>query len=249
MIIEYHAPETIAEAQQLLSRKKPVTRVLGGGSILNRPSKDDFAVVDIQKLSLGSYFETDGKTIIGAGLTMQQLLDKKPGAALEKAIHHEATYNIRQVATVVGRLVGGDGRSALLITFAVLDPEVIMDTDKINMMGVLSSKKEKLSGKLITELEFTTPDKCQYEYVARTPADLPVVGVAAALWGDQRLRISIGGYGEMPKVAYDGIPEKKKALESVIETLSNAGDQWASAEYRLDVTKTLITRILTEFTL
>lgn len=50
MVIEYNRPKTLDEALSLLSRKGIKTLPLGGGTILNQPSTERYAVVDLQSL-------------------------------------------------------------------------------------------------------------------------------------------------------------------------------------------------------
>ena len=57
MITEYHRPETIEQALNLIARTEPETYPFGGGSSINRASKREFAVVDLQNLSLSSINE------------------------------------------------------------------------------------------------------------------------------------------------------------------------------------------------
>ena len=50
MILEYYRPETLEEALSLLSQTSPKTVPLGGGTVVNAPSAEDYAVVDLQGL-------------------------------------------------------------------------------------------------------------------------------------------------------------------------------------------------------
>ena len=112
MILEYYRPKTLDEALGLLSRTDVDTVPLGGGTVLNQPRTKPINVVDLQSLGLNN-IETKGKKIeIGATVTLQQLLDHSElPLAIKQSIRHEATYNIRQVATVAGTIVAADGRS------------------------------------------------------------------------------------------------------------------------------------------
>ncbi len=57
MIVEYHRPETVEEALQLLNRQQPETLPLAGGSVINQPSTRKIAVVDLQALGLNDLRE------------------------------------------------------------------------------------------------------------------------------------------------------------------------------------------------
>jgi len=125
MIIEYHRPDTIEEALELLQRKEPITVPMGGGSALNAPSDDEVAVVDLQSLGL-DMVKRKGKTLmVGATVTLETLLASPAlPEALSKTIRHEATTNLRQVGTIAGTLVAADGRSAFTTTLLALDPQL-----------------------------------------------------------------------------------------------------------------------------
>jgi probable selenate reductase FAD-binding subunit len=247
MIIEYHRPESIEEALELLQREQPNTVPLGGGSVLNAPSDDEVAVVDLQNLGL-DMVKRKGKTLmVGATVTLETLLASPDlPEALVKAIRHEATYNLRQVSTVAGTLVAADGRSPFTTALLALDPQLTWLPGEVKQpLGDFLALRSDDSWPelLITEVAFSLQPKLAYEYVARSPADLPIVCVAIARWSSGRARIVLGGYGASPMMVLDG-QEEGGALPVVKNAMANAEDQWASAEYRADVAQTLTKRCL-----
>lgn len=249
MIIEYHRPKTLEEAMLLLSRKDPVTFPLAGGSHINRPSADPVAVVDLQDLPLKSVEAHGSHLQIGATATLQALLDYEAEAVwlpiLKKAIHHEVTYNLRQVATAAGTLVAADGRSPFATLLLALDAQIILlpGDEKLSLGDLLPVRTENLRGRLITHIELPLKAKAAYEYVARTPADLPLVCAAVAQWPSGRTRVALGGFGSAPILAMDG-PGADGAEQAARDAFSHAGDEWASAEYRQDVAATLSRRCI-----
>ena len=76
MILEYHRPETLDEALALLRRKEPLTFPMGGGTVLNQPSDNNYAVVDLQALGLNKIEPRGNALIAGATLTLQALLEQ-----------------------------------------------------------------------------------------------------------------------------------------------------------------------------
>ena len=246
MIIEYHRPKNIDEALELLARTQPVTVPLGGGTVLNSPSDDMFAVVDLQDICPGEINQAGSTLKVDAAATLQSLLDfSELPADLGKAITHEAAYNLRQSATVAGALVSGDGRSPFLAAMLALDAQLIWQPGDVKQaLGEFVPLRDELRpGLLITEVQFSLQTKLAYEYVARSPADKPVVCVAVARWPSGRTRIVLGGYGDAPITAMDG--EELDGAQDVVEyALMTAQDQWASAEYRMDTAKTLAGRCL-----
>ncbi len=249
MIIEYHRPDTINDALKLLARTDPPTYPLGGGSVLNRPSPNPIAVVDLQMLGLNS-IDGQGNTLnVGATVTLQRLLDV-PGLqpALREAIRLEKAYNLRQIATVAGTLVAANGRSpfttaclALGITLEVVGLE--KEERRISLGDLLPMRSERFHGSLIKKITLPLNARLAYEYVARTPADRPIICVALARWQSGRTRLTLGGYGDAPVLVLDGpgVDGIEIAAQSAYE---DAGDEWASAEYRREIAGVLALRCL-----
>ena len=245
MIVEYHRPESLEAALELLARPGMVTVPLGGGTVLNQPLPDPVAVVDLQALGLNTLEEKGKKLYIGATVTLQQLLDFEIAPALKTAIRHQATYNLRQVATIAGTLVATDGRSPFATALLALGAELtLLPADEVQNLGdFLPLRATRHLNQLIIQIAIPANVKFAYEYVARTPADLPIVCAAVAQWPSGRTRLALGGYGSAPLLAMDG-PEPDGAEAAARGAYHEAGDQWASAEYRSDVAATLARRCL-----
>ncbi len=248
MITEYHRPATLEQALKLIRRKKPETRPLGGGTVLSAPSAASVAVVDLQALKLNKITRKGNSLHIGAAATLQALLETEGiPAALAGAIRHEAAYNMRQVATVAGSLVAADGRSPFALVVLALDAQLeLQPNDKTLGYGdLLALRAEKLSGKLITKVVISGQASSSYQYVARTPADLPIVSLAMARWPSGRTRLAVGGFGAAPALAMDG--KESSGMDAAIENaFSDADDQWGSAEYRLEAARALAKRAQAE---
>lgn len=106
-------------------------------------------------------------------------------------------------------------------------------------------RKRKLESKLVTKITVPINVKLAYEDVSRTPADLPIVSAAVAIWTSGRTRVILGGYGEVPALASDG-PEKGGEETAAKDAFSQAGDEWASAEYRKEVAPILVKRCFSQ---
>ena len=250
MITDYHRPETIEEALDLLSRTEVDTVPLGGGSTFGNPLQKPVEVVDLQSLGLNSLGQKGKKLQIGATVTLQQLLDFNIEPALKVAIRHEATYNQRQTATVAGTLMTADGRSPFAAAMLALDADLkIFPGEEIHSLGnYLPLRADREANQLIGEFSVPSHVKLGYEYVARTPADLPIVCVAVAQWQSGRTRVVLGGFGNSPLLAMDG-PSSDGAADAAKNAYQEAGDQWASAEYRAAIAPKLVARALTSISL
>ncbi len=252
MITAYHRPRTKAEALKLLGQ--PATFPLGGGTTLNRPSSDSFAVVDLQALGLDKIRKVGKILEIGAMVTLQSLLDSTHiQVALKEAIRFETTYNLRQMATVAGTLVVCDGRSPFSIAMLALDAHLeivggslekdISLSPVYNMGYVLLMRRELLEGKLITKIIIPLQPKLAFETVARTPTDKPIICVAMAQWSAGRTRLILGGWGKSPTLAMDG-NEPGGEEQSARNTCTEAADEWASCEYRSEMAAVLAKRCI-----
>lgn len=253
MIIEYHRPKRLKDALRLLARSEPRTLPLGGGSLLNQAASlagaDPIAVVDLQALGLGTLEVQQNTLVAGATVTLQNLLDQPDlPEALYKAIRHEATHNLRQVATLAGTVAAAGGRSPLAAVLLALD--VTLEThsladgkQRVKLGDWLPRRGDIPAGQLISALHIPLNARLAYEYVARSPADLPIVCAAAAQWPSGRVRLALGGFGATPALVLDG-PEPSGAAEAARSAYSLAEDAWASAEYRAEMAAVLTRRCL-----
>jgi len=249
MIVEYHRPTNISDALILLARKQPLSYPLGGGTVLNRGVDGQIAVVDLQALGLGKISKKGNLLQIGATVTLQGLLEIKglPGD-IYKAIEKEATYNLRQMATIAGTLVTASGRSPLATTLLALDAHIeLYELDvkprQIKFGDLLPVRSETIFAKLITMISIPLNVHFAYEYISRTPADLPIVCAAVVQWDSGRTRLALGGWGTIPTLAMDG-PDSDGIEIAGKNAYSIAEDEWASSEYRQEMASILSKRCL-----
>jgi CO/xanthine dehydrogenase FAD-binding subunit len=253
MITTYHRPQTLDEALTLLTQ--PNTVPLGGGTLLSHPTTDSVQAVDLQSLGLNSLTKKgnpstgSGQALeIGATTTLQALLENENcSEALKVAIKLEAPINIRNSATVAGTIVASDGRSpfatALLSMDAKLEQAMLKDSKVEFRTSNIGEFLPLRSTNLITKIILPLNVKFAFEFVSRTPADKPIICAALTQWSSGRTRLALGGYGKSPMLAMDGT--EADGLESAARNAYHeANDEWASAEYRMDVAATLAKRCL-----
>ena len=262
MTTAYHRPKTLDEALTLLTQ--PNRLPLGGGTLLSHASTDSTEVVDLQALGLDSVKKSGNSLELGATVTLQSLLESEHYPdALKSALKLEAPLNSRNSATVAGTLVTCDGRSTFATALLALDARIeIKSIDKFELIKMetesrlpeqtivslgmgefLPLRSEHLQGKLITSITIPLNVKLAFEYVSRTPADKPIVCAALAQWNSGRTRLVLGGYGKSPMLGMDGT-EAEGVDVAARNTYHEATDEWASAEYRMDVAATLAKRCL-----
>ena len=183
---------------------------------------------------------------IGAAATLQDLFKSEyiPDA-LKAALKLEAPLNIRNAATVAGTLIASDGSSTFASTILALDARLSIqpNNEEIEIGNFLPLQNEMLQGKLITAITIPLNANLTFESVARTPSDKPIVCAALSQWPSGRTRLVLGGYGKVPLLAMDGT-EADGLEEAARNVFHEATDEWASAEYRMDVATTLAKRCL-----
>jgi len=250
--LNYLRPKTMAEAMEQLQSGV----ALAGGTGLTPRRAQIETVVDISDLGLDKITKIQKIFQIGAGTSLQAILGNvEVPAALRQACTLETGWNMRNMATLGGTIMEADGRSAMLTILLALDAEIAREPegDLIPIERFLSVR-DKIT--LITQIRFEEPRKLLYEQVARTPLDFPIVCVSLveADESSRTLRLAIGGYGMRPL----RLPDLKKFvrkganIDEIVHraqgAYENAGDEWASAEYRSAVAGILVRRLLEEGT-
>ncbi len=246
MITTYHRPRTLDEALTLL--KQTNTLPLGGGTLLSKPTTDSVEVVDLQALGLDTVKKNGNNLEVGATVTLQQLMENENCPdALKQAIKLEAPLNIRNAATIAGAIVCTNGRSTFASALLALDAKIeqaIFDNSKVEYrVSNIGDFLPLHSKNLITKITFPTNTKFTFEFVSRTPADKPIVCAALVQWNSGRTRLTLGGYGKSPLLTIDGT-EAEGIQVTARNAYHEAKDEWASAEYRMDVAATLAKRCL-----
>ncbi|HLO18737.1 MAG TPA: FAD binding domain-containing protein [Anaerolineales bacterium] len=245
MITAYHRPKTLDEALTLLTQPNRIP--LGGGTLLSHTTSDSVEAVDLQALDLNTVKKSGNNLEIGATVTLQQLLESELcPEALKSALKLEAPLNLRNAATVAGTVVCCDGRSTFATVMLALDAKIDIrnstsESQLLNIGDFLPLRN--LQRSLITAITIPLNVKLAFDYVSRTPADKPIVCAALAQWNSGRTRLALGGYGKSPMLAMDGI-EAEGVEASARNAFHEANDEWASAEYRMDVAATLAKRCL-----
>lgn len=246
MITAYHRPQTLDEALTLLTQ--PNTLPLGGGTLLSHGTTGPVQAIDLQLLGLNSLDQTGNNLELGATLTLQTLLESEHcPVALKSALKLEAPLNVRNAATVAGTLIACDGRSTFASVLLAMDAKITMiDTNKTEEtvnIGELLPLRKQVRGKLITKIVIPSNVKLAFDYVSKTPSDKPIVCAAVAQWNSGRTRLALGGYGKSPMLGMDGT-EAEGIDTASKNTFHEATDEYASADYRMDVASTLAKRCL-----
>ncbi len=242
MITNYTRPTNIAEALELL--EQPDTHPMGGGTWLNQSHDGKFSVVDLQALGLNKIRKNGNNLDIDACVSLQQILESSEcPEGLQHAIRLDAGLNIRNAATIAGRLVTSDGRSAFTTVLLALDAKVTINTQGSEQTSGLGEYLPLRPRGLITTISIPLNVRLAFETVGRSPLDKPIVCAALTQWASGRTRLALGGTRNGPFLAMDGT-EADGIEAAARNTFHEAADEWASSEYRSDVAATLAKRCL-----
>lgn len=252
--LQYHRPKTLQEALELLDQGVP----LAGGTAIVPHLKGTQTVIDLQDLGLDGLKKTKNALQVGAAAKLQTLLTSGISKALAAACQLEANLNLRNMATLGGTIMSGDGRSPLLTALLALATEVQLEpsSERLPLDQLLDRRSEKGFHSLITSIRIPLDSPLAYDQVARAPYDRPIV--CSAVCGSERkdgareIRIVLGGFGPRPQ----RVPQAEQALNeergveaataAAREAYLKADDHWASGEYRGHVAGVLVGRLLTE---
>lgn len=241
------------EAIALLDRAVP----LGGGTSLTPRRRRLAAVLDTQDLGLAGLEVRPDTVVAGSAVPLQALVEAQVGLpeALVRACRLEAAWNLRNMATLAGTIMAGDGRSPLLTALLALGARAAFEPGgaELRLEELLPARPRER--RLMTRVSFDQPRASAYEQIARSPADRPLVAVAIARFdrrsAGEQYRVALGGYGDQPlrvmdaEVALSG-GDLEAAAEAARGAFSAAEDAWASAAYRSDVAAVLVRRVAAE---
>jgi carbon-monoxide dehydrogenase medium subunit len=260
----YHRPSSLEEALKLLGQPDTVP-LAGGTALLATEEGITSAVVDLQDAGLGGLAWADSGHLlrIGAMARLAELetflapLAPLEGAAglLRDAVHRAGPNTYRNMATTGGIIASRLPDSEFLAALLVLDATVSLrlPSPEVISLATYLEDDEQLPG-LITEILVFWPNgKWAAERVARTPADSPIVSVAA--WRPS------GGTVRLAATGVHGRPVRLREAEKVIagqndeeiiaaasevarQSARHPGDFRGDAGYRAQMAAILTRRVL-----
>jgi len=127
MIQQFFKPQTIAEAVALKDKYKDKAVFMAGGTEVNCRDASGAVgkAIGIEQLQLNAISGTDKALSIGAGVTIQELIDSpKVPDQLKIAAGHFMNRNIRNMATIGGNIAANHTTSNLIPILIGLDAEL-----------------------------------------------------------------------------------------------------------------------------
>jgi len=205
MIRAYHRPTTIEAALGLLARTDVTTALLGGGTeLLGLPPVQPGEVIDLQALGLDEITAAGDRLQVGATATLQQLADDdRTSGLIRELARREAPNTIRNAATVGGTVATASWESGLLAGLLVSEALVtVVEESGAHQLPLADALADRPAG-IITSVSFE-PRIGLFEATARTPADTPIVLVAAARDDSGAVSVAATGVAPVPIVVDPG---------------------------------------------
>ena len=238
-IRQYHRPQSIQEALQLISHPDVTTAVLAGGTnLLAQPDVDVDQVVDLQELGLNKIRVGQDTVAYGSMVRVQQIVEHNQSPALlRQTAQYEGPNTFRNVGTMGGLVVQADWESEFFASLLVHKAVVRLMTQDGELSVPLSDlTREKINNNLVVEVTIESGGQGAHQRVARTKSDRPIVAAVGRKDESGELILAICGVSDRPVI----VPQKK------LENLNPPADFRGSSAYRRQVAIVLGQRVLNQ---
>lgn len=235
-IVQYHRPQGIDEAVELLNRPEINSVVIAGGTgVSSAKLPDGTEVVDIQT-AVASGLEMDGERLVmGAMTRLQDIVDSPLAPELIKDLaKREGPSTFRNAATIGGTIGAADPESGLLAGLLVHGAEPTVATpDGTRSVPLEDHLATPLTGAIITSVSIAVDGEGAFAHTGRTPADTPIVAAAG--------RVVAGGF----RIALTGVAATPVLVDlDDLSSLDPPGDFRGSPGYRRALATTLTKRVV-----
>ena len=262
----YYRPKDLAEAIELLAR--PDTVPLAGGTDL-LTSDVDAAVVDLLDLGLDTIDFDKERLIVGSMTRLVGLNQALPGfmpddkhddpltgpEMLSKAIHQAGANTYRNAATLGGIIASRLPDSELTAVLLIFESELTvlgLDEKIVDLSDYLMPDPRPVGLITSISIEWTSGRGVSHR-VARTPADYPIVSVAAWEPVDGSIRLAATGIDAGPiRLKRSEVEISRdlteitiaKAAEAAKAATRHPGDFRGDTTYRSEMAAVLTRRTL-----
>jgi putative selenate reductase FAD-binding subunit len=204
MIQEFFKPQTIAEALELKEKFKDEAVFIAGGTDVNcLHSKYEIEkIIGIEQLKLNEISKTQSELSIGAGVTIQELIDSpKIPDPLKTAASHFVNRNIRNMATIGGNIAANKASSNLIPILVALDAELKLGGSgtPVPVYEYVTQEMTRLIEGIIISSE-NLAKKYDLRKFSRAANDISII-TAAVTFNIQNeklsnVRVAVGGVGK-----------------------------------------------------
>jgi CO/xanthine dehydrogenase FAD-binding subunit len=236
-IAAYHRPDSLDGALSLLSRPSVATVVIAGGTYLNtKELAPDTEVVDIQDAVAAGVVRQGDRVRYGAMTRLTDFAehDETP-PLLATLARREGPNTLRNGATIGGTIAAAHSESELVAGLLVHDAAVtVTGTDAEISVSSIMRDRSQLDGAIITSVSVGIGGETTSERTGRTPADSSIVAAAARVTPDG-IRVALTGVASTPVLIS---PDDLSSLDP-------PADFRGSSEYRLELARILMKRVVT----
>jgi putative selenate reductase FAD-binding subunit len=201
MIQEFYKPQTIAEAVALKEKYKDEAVFMAGGTDVNcrNATAGVEKVIGLEQLNLNKISKTDEALFIGAGVTIQELIDS-PNIPdqISMAAGHFVNRNIRNMATVGGNIASNNSTSNLIPVLVALDAELTLagSESSVSVYDYTTLEMSRLiEGVTISSESLKKPYGLQK--FSRTANDISIIVAAVTFHIEDEIlsdvRVAVGG--------------------------------------------------------
>ena len=204
MIQEFFKPQTIAEAVKLKEKYKDEAVFMAGGTDVNclHSKYETEKIIGIEQLKLNEISKTRSELSIGAGVTIQELIDSpKIPDQLTTAARHFVNRNIRNIATIGGNIASNNSASNLIPILVALDAELKIgdSTTPVPVDDYVTQEMTRLIEGIMISSE-NLAKKYDLRKFSRAANDISMI-TAAVTFNIQNeklssVRVAVGGVGK-----------------------------------------------------
>jgi len=264
-------PTSLVEALHLLQERGEHAQLLGGGlALVLHPPPQVESLIDLCSLPLGYVKGSEGSLVIGATITLREVLEHPLVVAylngvIPEMLRQVASPLLRNLATIGGTLASANPWSDVITLFLALDARVTLfdGEERTIPLSEIYPTRSRLQGVILTEVLLPAPasDTTAVFYkFSRTGFDVALLNCAcfAQVNGTRckQARIVVGG---TPRLAA-ALPRAEEALvgaeltDATIDRVAQVArdaakvreDRRGSAEYRKQLVYVGVKRCLAE---
>ena len=256
MIQEFFKPQTMAEALEMKEKFKDEAIFIAGGTDVNCTASnyEIETVIGIEQLKLNKISKTDEALSIGAGVTIQELIDSPEiPDPLTTAARHFINRNIRNMATIGGNIASNYSTSNLIPILVALDAELKIggSATSISVYDYITQEMTHLIEGIMISPENLTK-KYGIRQFSRTANDTSIITAAVAFNIQHEkllnVRVAVGGVSKHVvrltelenKLEANKLPAPTEIEDTVKKIVSPLKDIRGGVQYKKYLAGTLV---------
>ena len=256
MIQEFFKPQTIVEALELKEKLQNEAVFMAGGTDVNCTDSnyEIETVIGIEQLKLDAISKTPSELSIGAGVTIQELIDSpKMPDQLTIAAGHFVNRNIRNIATIGGNIASNYSTSNLIPILVALDADLKIggSATSISVYDYIAREMTHLIEGIMISPEILTK-KYGIRQFSRTANDTSIITAAVAFNIQHEkvsnVRVAVGGVGKHVvrltelenKLEANKLPAPTEIEDTVKKIVSPLKDIRGGVQYKKYLAGTLV---------